>query len=152
MDGLSVASTLITILVLASQVFKCAYQTIDSFHNLPDIVISIRDELHALELVISLVSRAAEKNEDAIQQLQPLLEHCTNETKRFSALIAKCISHSSTPRRSLFDWGTIQSSAPRRSLRDWGRLKLAQKEIEDYRNLLARAKSNITLAIGGFNL
>ena len=129
--------TIITILVLATQAFQGAYQTIESFHNLPAIVISIKDELHALELVIKLVSRAAERNADAVHKLKPLLEHCTKESGRFSALIKKCLAHSLTPGRSL---------------RDWGRLKLADKEIEDFRNLLGRAKLNINLAIGGLNL
>jgi hypothetical protein len=137
MDGVSAASSVIAILLLASQAFQFAYQTIEGLHNLPAIVISIKDELHALELVINLVSKAAKQNEDAIRRLEPLLEHCTKESARFSALIAKCITHSSTGRRSL---------------RDRGRLKLAQKEIEDFRNLLGRAKLNISLAIRGLNL
>jgi hypothetical protein len=137
MDGLSAVSTVITVLVLASQAFKSAYQIIESFQNLPAVVISIKDELRALELVIDLVNRSATRNPDAIFQLEPLLKHCTKESDRFSALITRCITHSSTPRASL---------------RDWGRLKLAQKEIEDFRSLLGRAKLNISLAIGGLNL
>jgi hypothetical protein len=137
MDGVSAVSSVIAILLLASQAFQLAYETIDGFHNLPETIVGIRGELHALGLIINLVSKAAKQNEDAIRRLEPFLDHCTKETARFSALIAKCTVHSSTGRRSL---------------RDWGRLKLAGKEIEDFRNLLGRAKSNINLAIGGFNL
>lgn len=134
MDGVSSA---ITVALLASQAFQIAYQTIEGLHNLPATVISIKDELRALELVINLIIKAAKQNEDAIHRLEPLLDHCTKESARFSALIAKCIAHSSTGRRSL---------------RDWGRLTLAEKQIEDFRNLLGRAKLNISLAIGGLNL
>ena len=137
MDGVSATASVIPIVLLAYQAFQFAYQTIDGLHNLPATVISIKDELHALELVINLINKAAKRNEDAIRRLEPLLDHCTKESARFSALIAKCIAHSSTGRRSL---------------RDWGRLKLAEKEIEDFRNLLGRAKLNISLAIGGLNL
>jgi hypothetical protein len=67
MDGVSAASSVIAILLLASQAFQFAYQTIEGLYNLPAIVISIKDELHALELVINLVSKAAKQNEDAIR-------------------------------------------------------------------------------------
>lgn len=137
MDVLSAGSFITTVLLLASQAFQRAYQTIEDFHNLPATVNSIKDELHALELLVNLIIRAAERNADAIRMLKPLLEHCTKESERFSTLISNCVTHSSTSGRSL---------------PDWSRLKLAQNEIEDFRNLLVRSKLNINLAIGGFNL
>jgi hypothetical protein len=137
MDGLSTASTVITVLVVLSQTFNTLYQAIDSIHKLPEIFVSIRDEAKALDTVLALVNRAASRNPDVLRQLEPLLAHCVEESKRFTTLITDC---------------TTPSKVPGNRLLDWARLKLSLKEIEAFRGLLGRAKHNISLAIGGFNL
>lgn len=89
---LGAASSAIAILLLGSQAVQFTYRTIEALRNLPAIVINIKNELHVLELVINLANKAAKQNEDAIHRFEHLLQYCTKESARVSALLAKCIT------------------------------------------------------------
>jgi hypothetical protein len=136
-DPISLTSGLLTLVVFAFQSGKTLYQAFESIQNSPRTVRELRDELKALNDVLSSLEETVKQTETKLSALELPLLSCGKACEEFALVVAKCTTH---------------SDGSRRSFRDWAKLNYMGKDIAQFRNLIAGYKSTIMIALGDANM
>ncbi|KAH7119874.1 hypothetical protein B0J11DRAFT_534780 [Dendryphion nanum] len=140
-DPISIASGLLTLVMFGLKSSSSLYRTIKDFNSHQRSVRELREELEALNLVLtslnSTVTATETESELDLTALKLPLLHCGNACNDFEAIIVNC---------------TERSGGARTSFRDWARLKYMGEDINGFKNLLAGYKATITIALCDVNL
>lgn len=137
-EVIGVASGLTALVSFSFQSSKSLYTTIASFKNHPKAVRELKAELQALSDVLEALKETVEgSTESEFASLKPPLHQCGTACEEFKATLKKC---------------TQNSDESRRSFRDWAKLKFRDGDINGFKDMLARHKSTITIALCGANL
>jgi len=136
-EVIGIASGLLTLAAFAFQSSVSLYQVIESFQSNQRIIRELKEELEALDGVLTSLREATTNNSTGLTALKLPLLRCGKACKDFEAVITKCTAH---------------SSGSRTSFRDWAKLKYMGGDIVGFKNMLAGYKSTISIALCDANL
>ena len=130
-------SKLMTLITFALQSSKILYQTIESFKNNRKIIRNFREELKTFDEILQSLTKTATNNETHFDIFKFFLFWCDITCKDFETIIIKCTAH--------FD-------ESKTNFRDWVKLIYMSENIIKFRNMLAKYKITIDIALDDANM
>jgi hypothetical protein len=136
-DPISIASGLLALVEFALQSSTTLCQAVQSFLSNQRTIRELREELKALEKVLTFLHEAAINPDADLTALKLPLLRCGEACKDFEAIIIK---------------STEFPGGLKKSLRDWAKLTYMGDDINGFKNMLAGYKSTIAIALGNTNM
>ena len=136
-ETIGIASGLLTLATFAFQSSVSLYKAIDSYKSNHRIIRELKEELEALNRVLSSLRQTAAKDGADLTALKLPLFGCGKACEDFEGLINKLTAH---------------SGGSRTSFRDWAKLKYMGDDVVGFKHMLAGYKSTINIALGDVNL
>jgi chaperonin cofactor prefoldin len=135
-DPLSIASGVLPLSAFAFISSVSLYQSVRSFQS-NKVIRELKGELEALGNAIQSLRQLVSKDDDQFKTLCLPLLRCGQACKDYEEVIANFTKH---------------SSESKTSSRDWAKLQYLGSDIVGFKNMLARYKATIGIAIGNINL
>jgi len=136
-DPIGVTSGLLAITVFAFNSCTLLYQEVKSLRGTGKTIRDLEEELEALKGVLQNLKQSIDDDTPGLADLKLPLISCAEVCSDFQAAVTKCASH---------------SGGARTSVRDWAKMRFMGDDIAGFKDLLARYKSTITIALCGANL
>ncbi|EXJ75896.1 uncharacterized protein A1O5_00404 [Cladophialophora psammophila CBS 110553] len=136
-EPIGLASGVLTLTVFTLQSTKTLYEVVDSFRNNSRNIRELKQELEALEAVLSSLNNIQSDEQIDLSALKLPLLRCGQACRDFADIIEKC---------------TARSNGDKSSFRDWVMLTYRGKDIVGFKNIIGAYKSTITIALADVNI
>jgi hypothetical protein len=136
-EPIGVTSGLLAITIAAFNSCTLLYQEVKAFRGTEKNIRDLQAELGALREVLQNLKQSITDNTPGLADLEAPLRSCAELCSDFQVVVTKC---------------TLHSGGGRTSVRDWAKIRFLGDDISGFKDLLARYKSTITIALCGANL
>ncbi|KIW98742.1 uncharacterized protein Z519_00405 [Cladophialophora bantiana CBS 173.52] len=136
-EAIGLASGVLALTAFTLQSTKTLYGVLDSFRNNSRNIRELKQELEALEAVLSSLNDIQSDEQIDLSALKLPLLRCGQACRDFADIIEKC---------------TARSNGDKSSFRDWVMLTYRGKDIVGFKNVIGAYKSTITIALADVNI
>ena len=136
-DPIGTPASILALVIFTINATITLREAFQDINNYPKEVVDLLAELEDLQGVLNFLRNVGASREEDLLEFKNPLSRCANACKEFQTLLTECIG---------------ERIGKRGAVLGWTRLQLAKNDVLKLKDVLARAKSTIDLALGGITL